>query len=240
MMTMAKRGEKSVPIKGLTDKRNITLTFAVTFTGDFLLMQIIYGGKTDCSQPRGVVFPKGSHVTQNEKHWYNETETVNLIEQVINPYVTDKRKELGLPPDEKALLTWDVFRGQTTDYVAQILDSLNIKAVKVPANMTHFFQPLDSTVNGSVKTFMRKKFVTWYAEEIKKQMDAEVPAESIDVSLKLTSPKALHANWLIELYNVLTTADGRETVLSGWKKSGVTAVLKKEEILPPKDPFSSR
>ena len=84
-----------------------------------------------------------------------------------------------------------------------------------------------------------RKFVTWYAEEIKKQTDAEVPAESIDVNLKLTSLKALHASWLIELYNVLTTADGRETVLNGWKKSGVTAVLKKEEIVPPKDPFSS-
>ena len=132
-----------------------------------------------------------------------------------------------------------MFRGQTTDHVAQILDSLNIKVVKVPANMTHFFQPLDLTVNGSAKNFMRKEFVTWYAEEDKKQMDAGVPAESIDVNLKLTSLKALHANWFTELYNVLTTADGRETVLNGWKKSGVTAVLKKEEILPPKDPFSS-
>ena len=56
-------------------------------------------------------------------------------------------------------------------------------------------------------------------------MDAGVPAESIDVHLKLTSLKALHANWLIELYNVLTTADGRETVLNEWKKSGVTAAL---------------
>ena len=104
-MTMAKRGEKSVPIKGLTDKRNIVLTFAVTFTGDFLPMQITYGGKKDRSQPRGVVFPKGFHVTQNEKHWSNETETVNFIEQAINPYVTDKRKELELPADQKALLT---------------------------------------------------------------------------------------------------------------------------------------
>ena len=43
-------------------------------------------------------------------------------------------------------------------------------------------------------------------------MDAGVPAESIDVNLKMTSLKALHTNWLIELYNVLTTADGRETV----------------------------
>ena len=30
---------------------------------------------------------------------------------------------------------------------------------------------------------MRKKFVTRYAEEIKKQMDAGVPAESIDANL---------------------------------------------------------
>ena len=203
-------------------------------------MQIIYRGKTDRSQPRGVVFPKGFHVTQNEKHWSNETETVNFIEQVIDPCIIDKQKELGLPADQKALLTWHVFRGQTIDHAAQILDSLNIKVVKVPANMTHFFQLLDLTVNGSAKNFMRKKFVTWYAEEIKKQMDAGVPAEIIDVNLKLTSLKALHANWLIELYNVLTTADGREMVLNGWKKSGVIAVLKKEEILPPKDPSSSR
>ena len=152
-------------------KRNITLTFAVTFTGDFLPVQIHLQGKTDRSQPRGVVFPKGFHVTQNEKHWSNETETVNFIEQVIDPYVIDKRKELGLPADQKPLSTWDVFRGQTTDHVAQILDSLNIKVVKVPANMTHFFQPLNLTVNESAKNFTRKKFVTW-----KKQMDAGVPA----------------------------------------------------------------
>ena len=119
-----------VPIKGLTDKRNITLSFTVTFTGDFLPMQIIYGGKTDRSQPRGVVFPKGFDVTQKEKHWSNETKTVNFIEQVINPYVIDKRKELGRLADQKALLTWDVFREQTTDHVAQILDSLNIKVIK--------------------------------------------------------------------------------------------------------------
>ena len=88
-------------------------------------MQIIYRGKKDRSQPRGVVFPKGFHVTKNEKHWSYETETVNFIGQVINPYVIDKRKELGLSADQKALLTWDVLRGQTTDHVAQILDSLN-------------------------------------------------------------------------------------------------------------------
>ena len=56
--TMAARGAKSVPIKGLTDKRNITLTFVVSFSGEFLPMQIIYGGKTTASQPRGFVSQK--------------------------------------------------------------------------------------------------------------------------------------------------------------------------------------
>ena len=65
----------------------------------------------------------------------------------------------------------------------------------------------------------------------------EVPAESIDVNFKLTSLKALHAHWLIELYNVLTTAEGRETVLNGWKKSGVTAVLKERGNIGPKGPI---
>ena len=42
-VTMAAKGVKSVPVEGLTDKRNITLTFVVTFKGDFLPMQVIYG-----------------------------------------------------------------------------------------------------------------------------------------------------------------------------------------------------
>ena len=34
---------------GLTDKRNITLTVIVTLSGEFLPLQIIYGGKTKVS-----------------------------------------------------------------------------------------------------------------------------------------------------------------------------------------------
>ena len=74
--TMSARGSKSVPIEGLTDKRNITLTFSVTLAGAFLPMQIIYSGTTKASQPRNFVFPKGFYVTQNKKHWSNENETL--------------------------------------------------------------------------------------------------------------------------------------------------------------------
>ena len=93
---MAARGEKSVPIKGLTDKRNITLTFVVSLSGESLPMQIINGGKTTASQPRGFQFPKGFCLSQNPKHWSNEQETLKLIDGVINPYLVRKRAELKL------------------------------------------------------------------------------------------------------------------------------------------------
>ena len=50
-MTMAEKNSKSVPIKGLTDERNITLTFVISLAGEFLPMQVIYQGKTKASLP---------------------------------------------------------------------------------------------------------------------------------------------------------------------------------------------
>ena len=107
-------------------------------------MQIIYGGKTTASQPRGFQFPKGFCLSQNPKHWSNEQETLKLIDGVINPYLVRKRAELKLAETQKAVVVWDVFKGQMTEAVKQKLSSHNIELVTVPANMTHFFQPLDS------------------------------------------------------------------------------------------------
>ena len=38
---MAARGAEAMSIKGLTDKRNIIVTFVVTLAGEFLPLQII-------------------------------------------------------------------------------------------------------------------------------------------------------------------------------------------------------
>ena len=202
--TMARNGSKSIPIKGLTDKRNITLTFVATLAGDFLPLQVIYGGKTKASLPRGFKFPTGFCLTQNPKHWSNELETIKLIDEVINPYVKKKRSELNLSDTQKALVIWDVFRGQMTEKVKEKLQSLNFELVPVPANMTHLFQPLDLTVNGSAKKFMSKQFCT---------------------------------QWLVNMYNFLTSEKGKVIIARGWRKAGVTGVLDGSVIIPDDDPF---
>ena len=99
--------DKSVSIKGLSDKWNITLTFVITLAGDFLPLQIIYAGKTKRCHPN-FQFPSGFCISQNPKHWSNEEETMKLIDKIIIPYIVKKRSELNLPATQKALVIWEV------------------------------------------------------------------------------------------------------------------------------------
>lgn len=49
--TMAQKGSKRIDLAGLGDKYQITLTFAATLSEQFLPMQLLYTGKTDCCHP---------------------------------------------------------------------------------------------------------------------------------------------------------------------------------------------
>ena len=72
---MAEKNSKSVPIKGLTDKRNITLTFVISLAGEFLPMQVIYQGETKASQTlyfqRDFVLRKTQNTTQTKRKLLN-------------------------------------------------------------------------------------------------------------------------------------------------------------------------
>ena len=46
------KGVKIVAIKGIHDKRQITATFAGSMSGEFLLIQVIYEGKTKRCLPK--------------------------------------------------------------------------------------------------------------------------------------------------------------------------------------------
>ena len=68
--TMEKKNSSSVPIIGSSDKRSITGTFIVTLDGQFLPMQLIYGGKTLKSLPN-FEFPDSFSLSVNPKHFSN-------------------------------------------------------------------------------------------------------------------------------------------------------------------------
>ena len=98
-----------------------------------------------------VKFPDSFSLSVNEKRFSNTNESLKLIEDIITSYVEKERGKLGLSDNQPALVIFDVFSGQMTDPVLQKLKDNFIKVVKVLANMTNLFQPLDLTELGLLK-----------------------------------------------------------------------------------------
>ena len=113
-----------------------------------------------------------------------------------------------------------------TEDVLTVLKNNNILLVRLPANMTHIFQPLDLMVNGTFKTFMRKKFSEWYSRQILHGLENGCEALNAKVDVKLTVMKPLNAKWLSEFYNYINSSDGQEITRNGWLRDGITDTIK--------------
>ena len=136
-------------------------------------------------------------------------ESLKLLDEIVIPYIEKERANLQLPDDKPALLIIYVFSGQMTDPVIEKIRENSIKLVKVPANMTQLFQPSDLTVNGAAKAFLKRKFTKWYSSCISAQLAKGKEIEDVEVPLKLSVLKPLHANWVIDLFNYFTSEKGR-------------------------------
>ena len=182
-------------------------------------MQLIYGDKTTQSIPK-FKFLKEFSLSANPKPFSNTEESLKYVREIIKPYMNNQRLVNNLPDDQKALIVMDVFTGQTTSRIVESYEENNICIVDVPANMTKYYQHLDLTVNGYAKRFMKKTFNEWYAQQFKKQLDDGVNLEDIRVKLQLTTIKPIHAAWIVDFYNHMTTEKGRDGIESGWRAAG--------------------
>ena len=132
----------------------------------------------------------------------------------------------------------DVFSGQITSVVLDCFKDNKIEVVCVSAKITYLLQPLDLTVNGYAKKFTSWKFSESYSSQIMKQLDDGKELHDISIDLKLYKLKILHVEWLVELYNQMSTAEGQKLIHSAWKASGITEAMKAGNAsFQPLDPF---
>ena len=136
-----------------------------------------------------------------------------------------QRQELE-KPDQASILIMYVFRGQIAEEVVSMLRTNNIWLVKVPNNMTHLLQPYDPTVNDHCKSFMKGMFVEWYRKQVEEALSHGKKVEVIEIKFYLTVIKPLHAKWLMQFYNHITSEKGSEIIINGWKRSGIYDAVK--------------
>ena len=110
-------------------------------------------------------FLDGFSLSANKTHYSNEEEALKFIDEMILSHVQKERTKLKYR-NQKALLIFDVFRGQTTDKIFKVLKDNRTLVSKVPANMTHLFQLLDLTVNKAAKDYTKQKFSDWFTSQI--------------------------------------------------------------------------
>ena len=214
--TMAREGSKKVEITGINDKSQITVVLSVTKAGHYLPPQVIYAGKTSRCLPK-VTFPSGWCITCTENHLANEVTTLTYMDEIPFPYVKQKRKELGLPDKQTCLVIFDRFKAQCTKTVLEALEENDILVAMVPANCTDRLQPLDVSVNKSVKEFLRDQFHHWYASEVSEQLQRKEDVKLVDLSLVRVKPLA--ATWLIRLMDYLKQHP--EIAKNGFRKAGL-------------------
>ena len=187
-------------------------------------MQLIYGGKIKQSLP-SFKFPDGFSLSCNPKHFSNAMESIKLINEIIIPSVQIQHKELG-KPKQAALVIIHVFLGQITDDGISLFRDNNIHYILVTNNMTQLFQPLDLTVDKQCKSYQKRLFSEWYALQIDNQLSLEKKVEEIKIEFRLTTLKPLHAKWLVQYYNEITSENGSSVIINGRKAAVVYDAIK--------------
>ena len=126
-------------------------------------------GKHQHALPK-VASPKDWYLCYTENHWLNEETMMAYLQNILLPYVTKTRKHLRLADTHPCLVIFDQFKAQTTQKFLKALDDSNILVAEVPANCTDQLQPLDLSVNKPIKSFMKRQFRLWYADEVKQRI----------------------------------------------------------------------
>ena len=206
---------------GKDDRRQITLVFAGSLSGDFLPPQVTYEGKTKrCLLP--FEFPSTWNITYTPTHWSNEESMKEFVEVVILLYISRQKADLKLPDKQGSSLIFDNFKAQITSSILTLLDSHYISIVLISANCTDRLQPMDLSVNEAAKDFLRLQFTDWYAQEVCSNL---VEKDSSIVDLKLSHIKPLHAQWLVALYYMYYIKSNPDIVKNGFKKPGILNCL---------------
>ncbi|TFK16528.1 hypothetical protein FA15DRAFT_548484, partial [Coprinopsis marcescibilis] len=116
-MTWSKTGEKQVKVVNVEEKRAITVMVSVASDGQALPLQAIYTGKSSRSLPNSAASNYDDAInagfrlvsSMTATYWSNQTTMKDFANDILAPYISAEIERLGLPPNQKALWTIDVF-----------------------------------------------------------------------------------------------------------------------------------
>ena len=128
----------AVRIKGIDDKRQITATFTISISEEFIPIQVIYKGKTT-RYLLSYAFPKNFDITFSENHWSNTEKAIRFFKKVVFPCLKNVRQSKVYQNGQMSPVIMDTFKGQDNEEVAKICRENSCVLIIVPHNLTNKF-----------------------------------------------------------------------------------------------------
>ena len=172
---------KNDPIKDVGVKRQIT-AFAISATGKFLPVQLIYPSKTKRCL-KNFRFPRTFRITYTENHRSNQTKALQHLGKVIFPYLEQINLRKCYLKEQMSLVIMDTFKRQDKDKIRTFCVKKSCEIVIIPHNLMNKFQPSDISVSKAAKSFVSDKYNSWIVNEVLKQLRAGKTAQDVKVSL---------------------------------------------------------
>lgn len=142
-----------------------------------------------------------------------------FVEKIILPYVEKIKDEMDLPLRQHALCLFDVYKAHQGEALRNLLKKHNVHVVYIPPSCTDKLQPLDLSVNSVFKQHMKSSFEDFYASAVSKQLKINPDLTSVDINLKLSTVKPLHAKWLVGSFDKLNL--DKSAIQRGWIEAGI-------------------
>lgn len=145
---------------------------------------------------------------------------MRYLDTIMIPFIVEQRKKLLLISSHRI---FDGFKGQNTPEFLARLEEKNISCVRIPPNCTDKLQPLDISINKSMKNELRKQFQMYYASEVQRQLSNDIAIERVKVDLTLTAIKTKSASWIMSSWHEIEKRP--ELAINGFNKAGILNIV---------------
>jgi len=197
--TIEQIGANSVPIVTTgNEKTSCTVVLACSSSGFKLPPMVIFKRKT---LPKGK-FPDGVAVKANEKGWMDEELMRAWCSEVFI------KRPGGFFHTSTSMLVCDSMRAHLTEAVKSLVRRANTVLTVIPGGLTKILQPLDISVNRSLKAKLRKTWEEWMisGDHTFTRTGRQRRVDYVTI-----------IEWILEAWNTIPTS----TIINGFIKAGI-------------------
>jgi hypothetical protein len=226
--TLAKKGEKTIPIIGADDKRQITVLFGLSLDSTVQTQpraQCIFQGKTDRVEPEVSAELKPFIFTaHSESHWATPKTCIQYLDELArwrrsllanSPNVDD-------PDTHWMMLIWDVYHAHIDSEVTAHARSRRIALVYVIPNCTDKLQLCDVALNAPFKKHIAQDFESFIADAYTDKDDDFVFKPSMEELRSHT------LSWVARAFEHISKH--KTAIAKGAKRIGLSSVHSKELV----------